>query len=62
MSTTLGETMNKYDTGKYNYCTVNFSMESYTATSRPSTHTSTACDTPSIKVDITDIRYHSVNF
>ena len=24
------------------------------------TNTSTACDTPSIKVDITDIRYHSV--
>ena len=38
-------------------------MESYT-TSRPSTNTSTACDTPSIKVDKTVIRYHSlyVNF
>ena len=36
-------------------------MESYTTTSKHSTNTSTACDAPSIKVDITDIRCHSVN-
>ena len=35
-------------------------MEYYTTTSEHSTNTSTACDTPSIKVDITDTRYHSV--
>ena len=29
-------------------------MESYTTTSKHSTNTSTACDTPSIKADITD--------
>ena len=37
--------------------------ESYTTTSEHSTNTSTACDTPSIKVDVTDIRLSlCVNF
>ena len=30
-------------------------MESYTTTSKPSTNTSTTCDTPSIKVTIREV-------
>ena len=49
--------MNKYDTVNYNYysCIKNksvYTMESYTTTSKPSTNTSTTCNTPSIKVTI----------
>ena len=44
-------------TGSYNYyyCC----MESYT-TSKHSTNTSTACDTSSIKVDITDTMVYAI--
>ena len=47
--------MNKYDTVNYNYCIKNttvYTMEYYTTTSKPSTNTSTTCNTPSIKVTI----------
>ena len=56
--------MNNYDTGNYNYCNcIQNTTAVWNLTPPPaniSTNTSTACDTPSIKVDITDIRYHSV--
>ena len=45
-------TVLKIPSEKYNCC-----MESYTATSKHSTNTTTACYTPSIKVDITDTRF-----
>ena len=58
---TSEETMNKYNTGNYNYCVKNTTaVWNLTPLPANSTNTSTACDTPNIKVDITDIRYHSV--
>ena len=50
--------MNKYDTVNYNYCIKNttvYTMEYYTTTSKPSTNTSTTCDTPSVKLNIREV-------
>ena len=47
--------MNKYDTGNYNYCIKNTTdVWNLTPPANINTNTSTAYDTSSIKVDITD--------
>ena len=61
---TSEETMNKYDTGNYKYCIKN-STAVWNLTPLPANialipQQHDICDTPNIKVDITDIRYHSV--
>ena len=53
--------MNKYDTGNYNYCIKNTTAVVWNLTPPPANialnYTSTARDTPSIKVDITGTWY-----